>query len=277
MAAERWAAFRRAFNRQPGDAPMPQAAAVVVPNPRTAFANWRRLLDKVFKVEELVGLEESVNSWLPPVSTELQPSRLSSGQLEEYVQSAVKMKGLNSKTTAEVETEKCRHPGEKLAMGGNHSTVRGWSVECVTVDGKHPRTMSESPARRRVRRHSRRQPLRRRAISRRRSIREQIEKEIKEELRQQMQPERAQLITENKKGLLERNLLKREMEELRRGQITPQEAQRLRMELREASRTAEVNNMMMSEFAMIAMGKEKYEEHQGYYDGEMFGWAENRL
>ena len=64
--SERLALFRRAFNRTPGDVVMATGQpANARHNSQRAWAHWRQVMDKVILIQQVVGLEESVNSWLP--------------------------------------------------------------------------------------------------------------------------------------------------------------------------------------------------------------------
>ena len=51
----------------------------------------------------------------------------------------------------------------------------------------------------------------------------------------------------------------------------------MEMKIREQSRSLEVLEVMKSEYAMLWLGKEKYQEEKGYHDGEMLVFAERWL
>ena len=63
---DRLASFRRAFSKAPAtSSEAPLQMETTKANPKKALAGWRQVLDKVFALQQLIGCEESVNSWLP--------------------------------------------------------------------------------------------------------------------------------------------------------------------------------------------------------------------
>ena len=96
-------------------------------------------------------------------------------------------------------------------------------------------------------------------------------KEAQQAVEQEFKAEFARLLAMEKEKTKEA-----EAEVQRRTFVAHQEVNDLKVELRQASQMAAVNNIMMTEYAEMHMGK-KYEEHAGYYDGEMFVWAEEKL
>jgi hypothetical protein len=133
--------LRRGFNRRRDDVPMVQAMEPKPPpNPKIALRNWRALLDKVFMVQSLVGLEESVQLWLPSgTDGDQQLSLTSSEQLAEFIQIAEGMPPLQTKTKPPMEPEVCDHPGVRLTKGGNQ---HGKWVICLDCNARWKIPMS---------------------------------------------------------------------------------------------------------------------------------------
>ena len=68
-------------------------------NPKKALAHWRQVLDKVFALQQLIGCEESVNSWLPQevAGVDVDLNKATPEQLAEYIKNAPALKPLQSK------------------------------------------------------------------------------------------------------------------------------------------------------------------------------------
>lgn len=252
MSSDRLALFRRAFNRPAAgismdseDVPKPKI------NARRATAHWRQILDKVFNLQELIGLEESVNSWLPQASADLQPSRLSSKQLAEYVVTAEPMKPLQGKTSVSKTVAECQHAMDRLTMGGNQygSWVICW--DCHSRWRAPPGHVQEG---KKTKAKAAAAPASSGEEFKTQAAKEKIAMEIRAEFEKEYQSQ------------------------LRASKVESQkEVTVLKSELREAAKMAVLNDIMMSEYAEMSMGKTRYEEHKGYYDGEMFGIAERKL
>lgn len=88
-------------------------------NSRRALKHWRQMLDKAVQVQQLLGLEESVHSWLPQVSTAEASLPLSSEQLAEHIENAEKLPPLKPKLAPVVTPEECVHLAERLSRGSN--------------------------------------------------------------------------------------------------------------------------------------------------------------
>ena len=120
-SASSLALFRRAFNRG-----LPQAQDVEMKkerNAKLAVLRWRALLDKVFNLQALVSLEDSVGTWLPQQrqepTTEVYPSAPSSEQLKELIATAEPLAKMKSKFEASCSSVECNHPESQLMLGGN--------------------------------------------------------------------------------------------------------------------------------------------------------------
>lgn len=257
VMSDRLALFRRAFNRPAADAPMDPVERPKR-NSKRAIARWRQVLDKVFCLQQLIGLEESVNSWLPQALGDPKHSQLSSKQLEEYVATAESMKPLQGKIAAIKTAAECQHPAERLTMGGNQygSWVICW--DCHSRWKAPPYYVRET---KKAKAKSAAMPASSAEEFKSQQAKEQIAKEIRVEFEEKFQAH-----------------AKRLREDV---QQTRLEAQKnvgvLQSELREAAKMAVLNDIMMSEYAEMSVGKTRYEEHKAYYDGEMFGMAERKL
>ena len=123
----RLAIIRHAFHRLAGDWDMVSAGGESRKhNARRALAHWRVIMDKVASVQMLVGLEESVHSWLPqaPTSTPLSP--MSSEQLAEAIITAEPLAPMKTKTAPAIEHSLCRHKSTRLAT--SHNQYSAWIV-----------------------------------------------------------------------------------------------------------------------------------------------------
>ena len=135
-SADRLASFRRAFNKAPAtssEAPVQMENKKA--NPKKALACWRKVLDKVFALQQLLGCEESVNSWLPQegVVADVDLTRASPEELAEYIKGAPTMSALQSKVKSRFEVGECNHGKEFLIRGGNQ-----WGT-CVICKGCNSR------------------------------------------------------------------------------------------------------------------------------------------
>ena len=257
VMSDRLALFRRAFNRPAADAPMDPVERPKR-NSKRAIARWRQVLDKAFCLQQLIGLEESVNSWLPQALGDPKHSQLSSKQLEEYVATAESMKPLQGKVAATKMAAECQHPAERLTMGGNQygSWVICW--DCHSRWKAPPYHVRET-------KKAKAKPAAMPASSaeefKSQQAKEQIAKEIRAEFEEKFQVH-----------------AKKFREDVQQTRLDAQKnVGVLQSELREAAKMAVLNDIMMSEYAEMSMGKTRYEEHKGYYDGEMFGMAERKL
>lgn len=286
------AAFRRAL-RPREDVVM--APAVVEPpktrNSKRALKNWRIVLDKVVAAQFLVGSEESVQSWLQAEVISEGSPQPSCVLLAEEIKGAERMPSLKSKMVAPVMDEAgCRHPANRLQRGGNQYT--GW-VTCMDCFArwkvprlpKKEKTSSKKDVASRMAQLALESPAR---SSKDNFNPAKFMKEVEEKMRTELK--KSETAEQRNVGQTARKLRTEEVEtrrlteELRLAQIQYQhltkthqsEIQEAKSLLNDSKKTMRMQEMMMSEYATMAMGG-KYLEQKGYLDGEMWNWAEQRL
>lgn len=241
---------------------------------KIALTRWRALLDKVFSLQALVSLEDSVNTWLPPQSVEQQVavghfhSAPSSEQLKELIVTAEPLAKMKSKFESSCSSMECSHPAVQLMLGGNQFSA--W----VTCRSCHSRWKAPFHMLQKKSKGAKAKSAATPAVEAKTSTEEMMttaRKEAQRAVEQEFKAEVAKVLRE------EREKTKHVEAEAQRRSVRSQEEMReLRSELKDASKMATLNNIMMSQWATMHMGK-KYEEHAGYYDGEMFVQAEQIL
>lgn len=229
-------------------------------NPKRAQKNWRVMVDKALVLEALVGLEESVHSWLPAATTGAQHSTPSSKQLAEHIVQADMLAPLKSKSKPTKNLEVCAHDEDKLVLGANQYTT--W-VTCRDCHCRWTAPRSWSMIKKKTVKDA---PSVGAAGSSTDVIREQIKSEYQSSLNIEKDNHvrfmKAFHAEQKKNAALEFNMDK--------------ETKNLRSELREASKMVQLTSIMSSNFAEMAMGTE-YVKHRGYHDSEMFAMAERKL
>lgn len=258
--ADRFALFRHAFHREarPADVPMVEAVARAQRNPKKAVKNWRVVVDKILVLEALVGLEESVHSWLPADTAGTQLSTPSSKQLAEHIAHADQLAPIKSKSNPAKNLETCRHEEDKLVMGANQYS--SW-VSCRDCHARWAAPRSWTT----IKKKPGKEALTTGAGSSTDVIREELKKEYQASLNVEKDNHvrfmRAYHAEQQKTSALEYNM--------------DRETKQLRSELREASKMVQLTSIMSSCFAEMAMGK-SYVEHKGYHDSEIVH-AEEKL
>eukprot|EP00435_Cladocopium_sp_Y103_P071135 s185_g36.t2 len=257
-AMEHLASLRRRFQSQAsGDARMGVRSPRAVFNSKRAVKNWRIVADKLGVVQDFLLLEESVSSWSPEITEKpyVDYSRASSDQLADIIKHATQLPPLKSKTKPTMEAEWCPHLKEKLTAGANQHAAWITCTEChsrwaapQTIKnankskaskgkGKTPETPSMSTAANSM----------------------EVEA-LKQELQQKDR------------------LLQKATADLTSCQTHGQTMlSQMERKIKEQSRSLEILELMKSEYAMLYMGREKYQQEKGYQEGEMFEYAERWL
>jgi hypothetical protein len=254
-------------------------------NPRRATAHWRQLLDKVFLVQTLVGLEESVNSWLPSDATGAPASsQISSRQLAELIRDAPKLTPLKTKVAALVEPEHCAHVEERLTAASNQ--YQTWAI-CWDCHSRWKLPMEW---------HRTASPKKPRAkASASSSAAEAFKKEIQGRMEAEMRAEFAHKVQEqalNSQSMMlqlrsthaevdqmrERlsNQAMANLEEMGQLQCAIEEDTRMKAQLSQMRWNQEVQQVMMNEYATMAMGQ-RFQDHPDFHHNEMHMYAERIL
>lgn len=266
--------FRRLL-REPAttsqDAMVPVKVGRVV-DTKKATAHWRQLLDKVFQVQQLVGLEESVQSWMPTmveVGGAQQPSfQLSPEQLGEYIKDAESMPALKSKVTPVKAMADCQHPCGRLVRGGNQFAA--W----VSCQDCHARWRAPGHLRPGESKKKKKEESSASSSAQDKFDKEKLSLELKNKYSEMMIQQKATLMLEvEQRRYAEEQMIRGLRQEASQREATLKE---LNMMVRTARSREEIQELMMDEFATMAMGS-KYTEHKGYHHGEMWAYAERKL
>ena len=234
---------------------MVEEPRIVQRNPKRALAHWRQMLDKVHMLQSLVGLEDSVNSWLPTASTEGQSSPPSSKQLAEAIAAAEPLAPQKTKVKPPKDFAQCLHPEKRLSTSQNQHAA--WIV-CWDCNARW-KISKEFAGLKSKKEKSKFTPQTLASPSTPASSAEtfRIEARAQESARA--------MYTE-------------QMESMQQTAAASQsEVRQLRKELVSAViQNNQITEIMMSEFAAMAMGA-SYLEHKGYHDSEMHAHATRRL
>ena len=250
-------------------------------NSRRATAHWRQLLDKVFLIQTLVGLEESVNSWLPSEAAEAKPasSQISSRQLAELIREAPRLPPLKTKVAAIVEPEDCAHVEERLTAASNQ--YQTWAIcwDCH-ARWKLPKEW-----------HRVASPKKPRAKASAASSSESF-KEIRGRLEAEVRAEFANKVQEqslNSQNMLmqlrsthaevdqlrERlsNQAMANLEEMGQLQCAMEEDRQMKHQVAQMKWNQGIQQFMLNEYATMAMGQ-SYKDNPDYHNTEMYLYAE---
>ena len=263
MSSGRLQLFRHAFNRAAPDFQMVEVPPEAKPHDaKKAVAHWRQLLDKVFLLQTLIGLEDSVNLWLPQESTEAPSSPLSSKQLAEVIKDAELIAPMRAQVPPVKMRDQCPHVAERLATGANQHA--GWIVcwDCharwkvdkslVVPKVKKEKPKSKASAQMPALPH----------VSTPASSADLFQEEM-----------RARTMAHQKKEQIYQEHVASLQQLTTAGQ---DEVRNLRAELEMVAKEKKIQEIMMSEYGAMAMGAH-YAENQSYHDSEMFIYAEKRL
>eukprot|EP00435_Cladocopium_sp_Y103_P046620 s783_g13.t1 len=268
--------FRIPMDQEAMDVSAPEEARVV--NPKRAVKHWRILLDKVKQVQDLIGQEELVHSWLPAAPISVSASPVSSEQLAEHIKSATPLEPLKSKVAARIAAAECKHPKESLTLGANQHGAWVTCMECLS------RWRAPSEWRQQKKPASTAAAAKSKAASSKKSTASsaeerfdatKMESEMVEELNRQKHALEVKYMTEKE---LDMNRLRKELmdEMLKQSHTQTVAMSQLTSEVRQQSRYLKVKELMMSEYASMALGQ-NYTETKGYHDGEMQAYAERIL
>ena len=216
-------------------------------------------------MQTLVGLEESVNSWLPSDATGAPASsQISSKQLAELIRDAPKLTPLKTKVAALVEPEHCAHVEERLTAASNQ--YQTWAI-CWDCHSRWKLPMEW---------HRTASPKKPRAkASASSSAAEAFKKEIQGRMEAEMRAEFAHKVQEqalNSQSMMlqlrsthaevdqmrERlsNQAMANLEEMGQLQCAIEEDTRMKAQLSQMRWNQEVQQVMMNEYATMAMGQE---------------------
>jgi len=228
------------------------------------------MLDKVISVQRLLGLEESVHSWLPVTSEVTASSTWSSEQLAAHIAHAERLPPLKTKVAAVKSADECEHKAERLMRGSNQWAA--W-VTCMDCHSRWALPMSsKKPAKKKKEAAS--------SAEKEKGVQSEeattIAAALKRECLVLRKSEASQAIQLSE----QRTLMGQWTEELQQKVAVDQEMmlaeqRKHRVEMDQLREALEVRDIMMSEFACMAMGQE-YQEHKGYHDAEMHAYAHRR-
>ena len=259
MSNSRLQLFRHAFSRAGHDFQMVEAAPEPKQhNGKRATAHWRQLLDKVCLLQALIGLEDSVNSWLPQDSMGAPSLPLSSEQLAELIKTAEPIASLRTQVASVKDKAQCQHVAERLATGANQHAAwivcwdchARWKVDKSVVTSKTKKEKPQAKAKALA------------SMAGAASSADIFQEEMK--ARSLAQQKKEQIYQEHVASLQQLT------------QVGQDEVRRLRAQLEMSVKERKITEIMMSEYGAMAMGAH-YVENQGYHDSEMYTYAEKRF
>jgi hypothetical protein len=228
------------------------------------------LLDKVFMVQSLVGLEESVQLWLPSgTDGDQQLSLTSSEQLAEFIQIAEGMPPLQTKTKPPMEPEVCDHPGVRLTKGGNQ---HGKWVICLDCNARWKIPMSptaklkpKSAAVKKVKEEQVKEepPSGAASSAAERFNLQRLEEQIRKKVGLEHQAQYADALKMMTCAVNEKS-------------EQAEQIKTLKMELMQTQHNLRVTTLMADSYGAMAIGQD-YQEYKGYHDSEMWTYSEKRL
>lgn len=293
MAADRLASFRQRLQRSSEVASASVAIGGRQHNSKRALKHWRQVLDKAHMVEQLVGLEASVHSWLPQSGAPSVCGQLSQEQLEEHVKHAEVLTSMRGKTAPVKTAEECHHPGNRLNQGGNQHG--GWVIcmDCHSRWSLYKNTSTAAAKKKAAAAPSLASSAQEKfdAAKMEYAIRGKLEQEfhteyvksvnsMKEEMKMEQAQQHSWMQNANNSHLrrtseLEMTVQREEMKQEEIKEMAKAEMRQMQAKLHIQHKQLGIVELMKTEYASMALGM-KYQESQGYHDSEMYEYAERQ-